>query len=254
MAGNNTLYNSFNLQAETYANTAPDVFTAAYNQVPTMTLFNNSEYQLSLGGLLGWQLDELWTDYYAISLTSSLVQTWGLDCTPTNNRWWEGDECSGRPNYATPTFDLTPYTELTSADNATLSFDGYTASGKIVNTSIAIFDATNYWLASNNNSQIFVADNITDNRWNWYRDGFNGNIGFGSSSPVWGIFGWPDVKKFDVYVANMNNWTAWETNSWTATTVDSSMTLNGFNSAYDTDSVLLTIKPVYANTMKFQTN
>jgi hypothetical protein len=170
-------------------------------------------------------------------------------------RWWSYTRtCEQYPNYVTPTFNMSLYQVNSTTDYIDLDFDGYSSGGYIVNTTVALFDANYYWSAANNNSLIFVANNITDNRWFWLDDGYSGHIGFGSNSPVWGLFGWPGTGMFDIYVANMNNWTAWINTTYVPATTSTTMTLNGFNSAYNDVTEFITIKPNTQGGYKFATS
>lgn len=179
---------------------------------------------------------------FGVSLLGNYIQTFSQDCY-TKFSGQRYISCTEAPVYAYNYFNDTAYFNATDNLPAGGDYGGFNTTGYIYNSSVCVSASTVDYFCSTENEEFYVADSVYNDNWNYGNDAGAGIVGLGMNSPVWTILGSPASKMFDIYLTSFNSWT-FADSSYIPTTLNSVITLGGFNADYTTSDAHTTFKPL----------
>jgi hypothetical protein len=130
------------------------------------------------------------------------------------------------------------------------NYAGYSTSGEIYSADICLQTRDTPFFCTIYNQEFYVADQVTNDAWNYGSKADAGTVGFGAGSPVWTIVSDPDTKVFDISMNNFNGWTWADSNYVVNNTAKSVINFGAFDSEY-TYGPKTSIAPISAGSYLF---
>jgi len=125
--------------------------------------------------------------YFLLDFTSAHTIVWDINCMTSGIGIYPAGPCSGQPTKMQMGFDGSPlpYSTGTFTD---ATFGGYVASGTTYTSEICFGDVNCKYI------DVYSAESVSQNNWNYNRDGTFGIIGMGPGSFIWEGFVDPETK------------------------------------------------------------
>jgi len=126
--------------------------------------------------------------YFLLDFTSAHTIVWDKDCMTTGIGIYPAGSCENQPTRMELGFDGSPANITETGTFSDAQFGGYVASGSMYTSEIC-FGGVNCKIID-----VYSGESISQNNWNFNKDGTFGIIGMGPGSFIWEGFVDPETK------------------------------------------------------------
>ena len=139
--------------------------------------------------------------YYLLDFSSSRTLVWDINCKTTEIGMYPAGACSDAPVLAEMGFDGSPLPGSTGTFSEA-KFGGYVVSGTKYRSELCFGDYNCKYV------EVYDAETVSQNNWNYNKDGTFGIIGMGPGSFIWEGFVDPETKRsvYSIELARTSNY------------------------------------------------